>query len=149
VPFFLTGFSLIIDINNNIISCVWAPYLDKFRRHFPSGAHYGLTRKAKNSIQKLIFKSKRSRSWCVEMSDLSYDTKKHTTKSRETIPLIEQGALQTVNKSFIMCQCCRSGLNDIETFFPDFTVLVLSCLHCTYILLQFGLNCNVKWHTLH
>jgi hypothetical protein len=34
-----------------------------------------------------LLKAKEPRSWCVEMSDLSNDTKKHTTKSRETIPL--------------------------------------------------------------
>jgi hypothetical protein len=50
-------------------------------------AHYCLTRKSKNSIRKRTFKSKGTRSWCAEMSDLSNDTKKHTTKSRETIPL--------------------------------------------------------------
>jgi hypothetical protein len=33
------------------------------------------------------FKSKWTRSWCVETSDQSNDTKKHTTESRETIPL--------------------------------------------------------------
>jgi hypothetical protein len=44
--------------------------------------------KSKNSIRKQTFKSKRTRSWCVEMSDLSNDTQKHTTKSHETIPLI-------------------------------------------------------------
>jgi hypothetical protein len=38
-------------------------------------------------MRKRTFKSKRTRSWCVKMSDLSNDTKKHTTKSRETIPL--------------------------------------------------------------
>jgi hypothetical protein len=63
----LTGSSVIININNNKISCVWAPYLDKFRRHFPSGAHHGQTLKSKNSIRKRTFKSKRTRSWCVEM----------------------------------------------------------------------------------
>jgi hypothetical protein len=54
---------------------------------FPSGAHYARTLKSKNSIRKRTFKNKRPRSWCVEMSDLSNDAKKHTTKSRETIPL--------------------------------------------------------------
>jgi hypothetical protein len=34
-----------------------------------------------------ILKAKSTRSLCVETTDLSNDTKKHTTKSRETIPL--------------------------------------------------------------
>jgi hypothetical protein len=62
--------------------------LDKFRRHFPSGAHHGQTRKSKNLIRKHTFKSKRTHSWCLEMWDQSNGIKKHTTKSRETIPLI-------------------------------------------------------------
>jgi hypothetical protein len=37
--------------------------------------------------RKILYESKRIRSCCVEMSDLSNDTKKHTMKSRETIPL--------------------------------------------------------------
>jgi hypothetical protein len=86
-PFFFTASSVIIHINNKKNSCVWAPYLDIFRRHFPTGAHHAQTRKMKNSIRKRTFKSKRTCSWCVEMSDLSNDTKKHTTKYRETIPL--------------------------------------------------------------
>jgi hypothetical protein len=56
-------------------------------RHFTSWAHHAQTRKSKNSIRKRNFKSKRTRSWCIEMSDLSNDTKKDTKKSRETIPL--------------------------------------------------------------
>jgi hypothetical protein len=41
----------------------------------------------KNWTRKRTFKSKRTHSWCLEMSDLSNDTKKHTSKSHETIPL--------------------------------------------------------------
>jgi hypothetical protein len=44
-------------------------------------------RKSKNSTQKRNFKSKRSRPICVGTSDLSNDTKKHSLKSRETVPL--------------------------------------------------------------
>jgi hypothetical protein len=54
---------------------------------FLPGAHYGLTRKSKNSIWKRTFKSKRTRSWCVEMSDLSNDTKKTYHKISWDYPL--------------------------------------------------------------
>jgi hypothetical protein len=49
--------------------------------------HYAETRKSKNSTRKRNFKSKRARSLREETSDLWNDTKKPTTKSRETIPL--------------------------------------------------------------
>jgi hypothetical protein len=45
------------------------------------------TTKLKNSTGKRNFKSKGTRCVCVGNSDILNDTKKHTTKSRETIPL--------------------------------------------------------------
>jgi hypothetical protein len=62
-PFLFTVSSVIIHINKKQKYCVWAPYLDKFRRHFPSGAHHAQTWKSKNSIWKRAFKSKRTHSW--------------------------------------------------------------------------------------
>jgi hypothetical protein len=50
-------------------------------------ANYAETRKSKNSIRNRNFKRKITCSLCVGSSDLSSDTKKHTIKSRETIPL--------------------------------------------------------------
>jgi hypothetical protein len=44
-------------------------------------------RENRNSTRNRNFKSKRTRSLCVGTSDPWNDTKKHTTKSRETIPL--------------------------------------------------------------
>jgi hypothetical protein len=44
-------------------------------------------RKSKYSTRNRNFKRKRTHSICVGTSDLSNDTKNHTTKSRETIPL--------------------------------------------------------------
>jgi hypothetical protein len=54
---------------------------------YSQDAHYAETRKSKNSTQKRNFKSKRTRSSCVQTSDLSFDTK-NIIKSCETIPLM-------------------------------------------------------------
>jgi hypothetical protein len=87
-PFFLNGFSVLIIINNIKISST--VYELRTRTNLCaillSGAYYAETWKSKNSTRKRNFKSK----WtlCVETSCLSNDTKKHTTKSRETTPLI-------------------------------------------------------------
>jgi hypothetical protein len=43
--------------------------------------------KIKNSTQNRLYFNKRTRSGRVAMSELSNGTKKHTSKSRETIPL--------------------------------------------------------------
>jgi hypothetical protein len=43
--------------------------------------------KSKKSVRKRNFKSKQTRSVCVGTSDLANETKKHTTKPRQTTPL--------------------------------------------------------------
>jgi hypothetical protein len=50
---------------------------------------YAETGKSKNSTRKRNLKSKRTRSACVQTSDLWSKTKKHITKSCEIIPLKE------------------------------------------------------------
>jgi hypothetical protein len=68
---------------------MWQIYSLKGKSHEISWyAHYTQKRKSKSSTWKRNFKRKWTCSLCVGASDLSNDTKKHATKSCETIPLI-------------------------------------------------------------
>jgi hypothetical protein len=56
-----------------------------------------------HSTQKRNCKGKRQQTACVETSDLSADTKKHTTKFRETVPLINTCGASRICATLALC----------------------------------------------